>query len=153
MLLSYWRAPRNTIHTGRPHQNPDSNNRSLRWESRDHVKDKTEVSARSRGNMEYSRERGSECRKPKPGETVHYDEKDSFRGHHERKLPGRYDANKHSGYHEETEKSLQDYWDSDGPEGAYYDENMTDWDSDYNCGTDNLSERRYFDRGEVCIVT
>ena len=147
------------MHSGRlldeNHGKPHS--RNSRWENGNHPKDKTGVAARN--EMEYSRDRSSQNRNPTPRDVAHYNGKENFsddtdivRDYHDHDFAGRYDTSENFSYEEpETEEYWWEHWDSDGAEAGYLGENRSDWDSDYNGGSENLSEREYYDREEVCI--
>ena len=154
--MSYWRIPRNVGHSGQLQNNSYKvDSRSSSWE-RCHPDENTEEPARQNRDQ-YSRDRSTSNRGHAPSDSMHHSEKedfsdnsDHFRDHQDRNFTGRYKTSDTFRYQEEIEEYFPEHWDSDGGEGSYYEENWNIWDSDHNGGSENLSEREYYDREEVC---
>lgn len=156
MTMSYLRVPRNMAHSGRLHQDSyKQHNRGSRWENRSHSEDKTELPARHK--EEYSTERNSWHTKHSSSNSVYCNENEdfndgphNFRDFRDHNFPGSYNTNDDFDYQEENAEYFQEHWDSDFTEGQYYDDGRSGWDSEYdNGGSENLSEREYYDREEV----
>lgn len=135
-------------------QRNNHNLNSRRWDDKRSFEEATEKS--SRHNNDFSRETNT---KPTVSrESVGYDGKEEFRVDQDnRRYPeGTFaERRKNFNHKEHCNGYSQQYWNGDeGEEEAYpiFDENRAGWDSDFSGRNENLSEREYYDREEVCAT-
>ena len=145
------------VHSGRfQRKSYDMNNR--RWDDKKRFDEEVGESLRHREN--FSRENNSWNTNHMPRDTVCYNEQeelheesDDFRGYQQRTVMDRYETNDNFNYQEQSEEYSKDHWSSDGGgEGRYaeLDDEWNEWDSDFRGSNENLSEREYYERDEVC---
>lgn len=135
------------------------NNHNLdnrRWEDKRNFEEETEKS--SRHNNDFSRETNT---KPTVSrESVVCDGKEEFRVDraNRRNHEGTFaERRENFNYKEHFDDYSQQYWNSDDGEEEeahpIFDENWTEWGSDFSGRNGNLSKREYYhDRDEVCTT-
>lgn len=154
--ISFWRVPKSLTQSGRFERNYHNLN-SRRWDDKRSIEEETEKS--SRHNNDLLRVTST---KHMSRDSVVYDDKeelrvdqDNFRRYQESAFPERRKNFRNFSYKEHCNEYSQQHWSSDGGEdGAYpiFDDNWTGWDPDFSSRNENLSEREYYDREEVCAT-
>lgn len=151
--ISFWRVPKGLAQSERFQRN-NHNLNSRRWDDKRSYEEETEKS--SRHNIDFSRENITKPTESR--ESVGYDGEEKFgvdqdnRRYYEGTFAQR---RKNSNYKEDCNEYSQQYWnDDEGDEEAYpiFDENWAGWDSDFRGRNENLSEREYYNREEVCAT-
>lgn len=144
--------PKNLAQSERFQKNHSLNSR--RWDDKRSFEEETENS--SRHSNDFSRETNT---KPTVSrESVGYDGTEEFRvdqdnrRYHEGTFAER---RKNYNYKEHCDEYSQQYWNTDeGEEEAYteFDENWDRWNSEFSSRNENLTERAYYNREEVCAI-
>ena len=151
--ISFWRVPKSLAQSGRFQRN-NHNLNSRRWDDKRSFEEEAEKTPRHVND--FSRETITKSTESR--ESVGYDGKEEFRVDQDnRRYPGGTFAErkKNFNYEEHCNEYSQQYWNGDeGDEEAYpiFDENWAEWDSDFSGRNENLSEREYYNREEVCAT-
>lgn len=139
MFVSYWRAPRSSLHSIEHDLSPvRSNSRSPRWEKCNHSTDKAG----------YYRDKNSQIfMMSNPREDWCDEDKISLHDCENHTLLEEDEIRKFN-FDEESRHYLQENWEGDNPVEGYY-EHYWD-DSDYSGESAKLSEIEYHEGNKVC---
>ena len=158
LRLNFWRAPLNMVRSERSSR--DSYEKyHQRWDHNIRSDKETEESLRHHKNS--TREQNSHSTNHLPRNSMPYDdhvefkkESDNFRGFQQHTYMDRYETNDDfKNYQEKNEEYSQDHWSSEsGRERQYQvlDLDWSEWESNLRGSSENLSERGFYEREQVC---